>query len=214
MTKVSASILDANFLKLEAELRAVEQAGANSLHLDVMDGHFVPNLSFGVPLGYAVRKTVTVPIHSHLMVNEPEKMIPWFLPFSDSVIFHVEATDAAEDCIKAITAADRLAGVSLNPDTPLKALEPYLDKVHDVLVMSVFPGKGGQGFIPESLDRIKELRQMVSGLWRKPTISVDGGVKPANARSIAEAGADVLIAGSAIFRSSDYAAAIHALKTT
>lgn len=210
--KVSASILGCDFLRLGAELEAVARAGADAIHLDVMDGHFVGNLSFGVPLAAAVRKAVTIPIHTHLMVKEPQRMIPWFLPHSDLVTFHIETTPRPEDCIAMIRHEKKSAGVSLNPDTPIASLEAWVNEIDDVLVMSVFPGLGGQRFIPAALDRIRELKALLLACKSRAAISVDGGVNPDNCRQVAEAGADWLITGSTVFRSADYAAAIRSLK--
>ncbi len=212
MSKLAVSILDADFLHLERELKAVTEAGADAIHLDVMDGHFVANLSFGVPVGAAVKRATPLPIHTHLMVAEPEKFIDWFLPFSDLVIFHVEATANPGRCRDRIHTAGKAAGVSLNPDTPLAELEPVIAGIQDVLLMSVFPGRGGQQFLSESLDRIRETRRLIDRAGTEATVSVDGGIKPDNCQAAVRAGADVLIAGSAVFRSKDYAAAIAALK--
>ena len=188
--------------------------GADVIHLDVMDGHFVPNLSFGVPLAKAVRRAVTVPVHTHMMVSEPEWLIEKFLPYSDLVIFHVEAAEMPEQCIETIHSAGKAAGISLNPNTPVESLRTLIADVQDVLVMSVYPGFGGQEFSPESPDRIREAARLIKETGSNATLSVDGGVNARNCAAVAEAGATTVIAGSAIFRSPDYAVAIRALKGT
>jgi len=213
MTRVSVSILDADFLRLGEELAAVEAAGADAIHLDIMDGHFVGNISYGVTVAQAVRRGTRLPVHAHLMVDDPERFVPWFAPSADLIIAHVETCREPAACLAAIRAAGRAAGVSLNPDTPVESLRALLPGASDVLVMSVYPGRGGQSFIPATLDRIRELRALIRQTGSRSTISVDGGVNPANCCPVIEAGADVLIAGSSVFRSPDYGATIRSLKS-
>lgn len=187
-------------------------AGVDALHLDIMDGHFVPNLSFGVPIVKVVQAIAPVPIYSHLMVTQPEKVVEMFLPYSDIIIFHIEATDNPEACIKTVTDAGKKPGISLNPGTPVETLLPLLSRVDDVLIMSVFPGLGGQRFIPQTLERIRRLYELRTQTETQFTISVDGGIGPANCRAVKEAGADMLIVGSAIFKSNDYSQTVRQLK--
>ena len=210
--KVSASILDCDFLHLARELQAVVNAGVDAIHLDIMDGQFVPNLSFGVPIAKVVREEVSLPIYAHLMVIEPECLLEKFLPYANYLIFHIEAAETPEICINTIAGAGRKPGISLNPNTPVESLKPYLKKIQDVLVMSVYPGFGGQEFIPNSLERIARLQEIRREKGLNYTISVDGGITPGNAHKVIRAGADILVAGSAIFKSSNYVQAVQGLK--
>jgi len=207
--RLSPSILSADFGRLAEEIRAVESVAAY-IHFDVMDGHFVPNLTFGPPVVNALRRHTSIPFDIHLMIERPALYAPRFRVGPDDVItFHVEADDPPEEAIRAVRGLGCRVGISLRPGTPLEAIVPYLDRVDWVLVMSVEPGFGGQKFMPEALARIRKLRELIAG--RRATIAVDGGIKPANVRAVVEAGADVIVAGSAIFGTGDPAAAARAL---
>lgn len=211
--KIAASILNCNFLNLGEEIEKVQLAGIDAIHLDVMDGHFVPNLSFGVPLLKAIKPILKVPVLSHLMVNEPEKMIEYFIPDSDGIIFHIEATSKPNQCLKLIQKADKVAGIALNPNTPIEQVEPYLEFISEILIMSVYPGFGGQKFIPETVTKIAKTKDMIKNKRNSILIAVDGGVNLNNAQELIKAGADVLIAGTAIFHSQNYAETIKQFKS-
>lgn len=210
--KIAASILNSNFLYLADELEKVQSAGIDLIHLDVMDGHFVPNLSFGIPILKAIKPIVKVPIFSHLMVKEPEKMIDKFIPDSDAIIFHLEATKKPDYCLRLIRNGKKLAGIALNPGTPLNKIEPFLDDIYEVLLMSVNPGLGGQEFIPDTIDKVRDAREMIKNKNKSIVIAVDGGVNPNNAKQLNEAGVDILVAGTSIFKSKDYTEAVRKLR--
>lgn len=211
--KIAASILNCNFLNLGEEIKKVQQAGIDAIHLDVMDGHFVPNLSFGIPLLKAIKPILKVPIISHLMVAEPEKMIEYFLLDSDGIIFHIEATNNPHQCLKLINETNKISGIALNPDTPIKHVTPYLDFIKEILIMSVYPGFGGQKFIQETITKIMETKAMVKNQRNQIMIAVDGGVNLNNGQELIKAGADILIAGTAIFHSPNYAETIRQFRS-
>jgi ribulose-phosphate 3-epimerase len=213
MVKIAPSILAADFARLAEEIQRVEVGGADMLHVDVMDGHFVPNLTIGPPVVKALRAVTNLPLDVHLMVTDPDSLIPDFVAAgSNNLTVHVEACRHLHRTIQAIKDAGLQASVVLNPATPLSLLEEILPEVHMVLLMSVNPGFGGQSFIPSTLHKIRALQQEISNRKLHVAIEVDGGVKPANARLIREAGADVLVAGTAIFAQHDYGQAIRALR--
>lgn len=208
--KLSPSLLSADFARLLDEAQSVEGL-VDRFHWDVMDGHFVPNLTFGPPVVNALRSKLRLPFDIHLMIDHPAVYAPQFrVRPGDTILFHIESEDAPEDIMAAIANTEASAGITLRPGTPLDAIVPYLDRVNMILVMSVEPGLGGQAFIPEALDRIRELRELIG--TRKIEISVDGGVKVETIRSVVEAGADIAVAGSAVFGATDRVAAIEKLR--
>ncbi|MGY4707045.1 ribulose-phosphate 3-epimerase [Candidatus Bipolaricaulota sp. J31] len=208
--RLSPSLLSADFGRLAEEIRAVESVSAY-IHFDVMDGHFVPNLTFGPPVVNALRRHTSIPFDIHLMIERPAVYAPRFEVGPEDVItFHVEACDPPDEVIRTIRKLGCKVGISLRPGTPLEEIVPYLERVDWVLVMSVEPGFGGQRFMPEALERIRELRALIGD--RGITIAVDGGIKPENVRKVVEAGAEVIIAGSAIFGKGNPAAAAEELR--
>jgi ribulose-phosphate 3-epimerase len=214
MMKIAPSILSADFGRLAEEVKAVESAGADFIHVDVMDGRFVPNLTIGPVVVEAVRRATELPLDVHLMIVEPERYIGDFVKAGASIVtVHVETCPHLHRTLEQIRNAGARPSVVLNPSTPLAAIEEVLGDVTQVLVMSVNPGFGGQSFIPSSVDKIRRLRAMLEtrGL-SNVDIEVDGGVNPKTARQVADAGATVLVAGNAVFREKDYRAAIAALR--
>lgn len=201
---IAPSVLSADFGHLERDVKMVEQSAAAWIHIDVMDGLFVPNLSFGFPVLRAIRRAAAKPLDVHLMIVEPERYIARFAhEGADWITFHLEATQDALHCIHLIRESGAKVGVSVKPKTPIEALRPILKEVDMVLVMSVEPGFGGQKFIPESLDRIRALRRMAEELNPTLLIEVDGGISAENAGEVFDAGANVLVAGSSIFKAAD-----------
>ena len=213
MKKIAPSILSADFCRLGDEVRAVEAAGADYIHVDVMDGHFVPNITIGPPVVAALRKVTALPLDVHLMIADPDRYIADFAAAgADIIVVHAEASTHLHRSIQLIKSLGKRAGVSLNPATPLNCLEYVLADLDLVLLMTVNPGFGGQSFIEECIPKIRSLRAMLDKRGLEAELEVDGGVKIDNIARIAHAGADVFVAGSAVFGSPDYLATIQALK--
>ncbi|HYB71289.1 MAG TPA: ribulose-phosphate 3-epimerase [Candidatus Bathyarchaeia archaeon] len=212
MMRIAPSILSADFAALGEAIGRVEAGGADLLHVDVMDGHFVPNLTIGPPVIESIRKRTRLPLDVHLMIEEPERWTDTYVKAgADYVTVHTEACTHLQRALAQIREAGARAGVALNPATSPEVLEYVLDDLDLVLVMSVNPGFGGQAFIPTAYEKIRRTRALLAG--RDVLVSVDGGVKTANAGQLAQAGATVLVAGSSIFGAPDPAAAVAALRS-
>ena len=211
---IAPSILSADFARLGAEVEAVLDAGADLVHFDVMDNHYVPNLTVGPLVLRALRNFgITAPVDVHLMVKPVDRIIGDFIDAgADYVTIHPEATEHVHRSLSLIREGGAKAGLSLNPGTPVSVLDPVIDLVDLVLVMSVNPGFGGQAFIPRSLEAVRAVRGRLDGLDRDVRLEIDGGIKVDNIRAAREAGADTFVAGSAIFGADDYAATIAAMR--
>lgn len=205
MIKIAPSILSADFSRLGEEIKAAEEAGVHLIHIDVMDGRFVPNITIGGVVIESIRKVTDLPLDVHLMIEDPHVHINDFAEAgADILTVHCEACRHLHRTIQLTKDRGIKAGVSLNPATPLCNIENVLADVDMVLLMSVNPGFGGQDFIPGSLEKIRSLRNMIAGAGLSVPIEVDGGIKPGNARDVVEAGAEILVMGSAFFNSADY----------
>jgi len=214
MYKIAASILSSDFSRLGEEVHAVTEAGADWIHIDVMDGHFVPNLTIGPPVVKALRSVTDLPFDVHLMIDNPDAYIDDFAAAgADWLTVHAEVSPHLHRTLQAIKEKGMHPGVSLNPSTPLNVLEHVMDNLDLVMIMSVNPGFGNQSFIPSSLEKIRRLRKMITDQGRDIHVEVDGGIKISNITTVAEAGANVFVSGSGIFGQLDYQATIELMKT-
>ena len=213
MVKISPSVLAADFTKLGEEVADIEKAGADMVHLDVMDGKFVTNISFGLPVIEALRKKSKMVFDVHLMIDKPEVYIDRFIDAgADIVTFHTEATNDVSAALDIIKNRGKKAAISVKPATPIETVYPYLEKCDMILVMTVEPGFGGQSLIPETLEKVKEIRNKINELGLSVDIQVDGGINEKNACAAISSGANVLVAGSSVFKASDRKSAIDALR--
>jgi ribulose-phosphate 3-epimerase len=211
--KIAPSLLSADFARLGAEIASAEQGGADLLHVDVMDGHFVPNLTMGPPVVKSIKRVATVPLDVHLMIEEPDRYIPTFVECGAAMIsVHVEVLPHLHRTLQLIKSLGAKAGVAINPATPVRAIEEVAADVDHVLVMSVNPGFGGQTFIPRSESKIRAVRKLLDAAGNEAPVEVDGGVDLNNAARIVRAGAEILVAGQSIFGTGDPARATRALR--
>jgi ribulose-phosphate 3-epimerase len=211
--EIAPSILASNFARLGDEIKKVEEGGADVIHVDVMDGHFVPNITIGIPVVASLRKATRLPLDVHLMIEQPEEYIEYFVRAgADRVLVHQEATAHLDRALEMIRENGAQAGVVINPATPVIMLSDVLDKLDTVLVMSVNPGFGGQKFIPNSLEKIRQLNQWRARYNASFRIEVDGGVDLGNAGELAQAGANTFVAGTSIFHTPDPAAATRQIR--
>ena len=213
MIEIAPSILSADFARLGEQIKTVEEAGASLLHVDVMDGRFVPNITVGLPVVKAISRATRLPIDAHLMIVEPGRYAESFVKAGANMVsIHIEADQHAHRTLSAIRAAGAQAGIAFNPATPLSALEEAIKFADYALLMSVNPGFGGQEFIPESLDKVRRLRKMIDERGLRTRIEIDGGIDIDNIADITGAGAEIIVAGSAIFGAGDPGVAVRKLR--
>ncbi len=213
LKKIAPSILSADFNRLAEEVIAVEQAGADYIHVDVMDGHFVPNLTIGPPVIASLRRVTSLPLDVHLMIQDPDTFLePFLIAGADILTVHVEASVHLHRTLAEIRKRGARAGLTLNPATPLCLIEPALEWADLILVMTVNPGFGGQEFIPATLPKVERVRQWIDEKGLKAELEVDGGIKVENIGLLAKAGADVFVSGSGIFKRGDYGRTIAAMR--
>ena len=210
---IAPSILSADFTNLEKDIRAAERGGADYFHIDVMDGHFVPNISYGPIMARTMKKITDVPLDAHLMITDPDKFIPEFVKAGvELIVPHIEAPYDVYRTLQYISKLGVQAGIALNPGTPAELIEPILDRLDLVLVMSVCPGYGGQKFIPSALEKVRKIRKMADELNPSIHVALDGGVTKENIAEIYNAGVNFIVAGSAVFKAENIEQAVRDLK--